>query len=154
MLTAVLYDHVVELTARVGAAHDATADADPVTRLGAPAQAFYQGIREARDARRAVQCSASLLPETLGEPVHGMPQEALTASLLPALERLLSGVVFWGRRIRSHGFGLSLHGDDDDAGSLQAPAPGYASLPGTGLMAALAPAGVPDKSGQLRRASR
>ena len=33
MLTEILYDHVVALTARVGAAHDATAAADPVTRL-------------------------------------------------------------------------------------------------------------------------
>jgi AcrR family transcriptional regulator len=186
MLTEILYDHVVALTARVGAAHDATAAADPVTRLASLVQAFYDGVLDAPDEHRALLYSANLLPaepqrkvkgrygvlleiflETLGQIAPGLPPRALTMSLLPTLERLLSGVVFWS-------------GTDGDAVD-----PGYASMvtsmmlagvgaaavggeivdafatgpgsesgagphprPAAGLFAALAPAAVPAKSGR------
>jgi AcrR family transcriptional regulator len=192
MLTEILFDHVVALTGRVGAAHDATAEADPATRLAALVQAFHDGVLAAPDAHRALLFSVMLLPaepqrsvkgryralleifvETLGQVAPGLAPSALTTSLLPALERLLSGVVFWGgadadavdphyprmvtammlaaaHALVSSGAMPAL---DCDPGADEAPGPGSQSGAGprlepAGLLAALSPAVAPAKSGR------
>jgi AcrR family transcriptional regulator len=183
MLTEILYDHVVELTERVGAAHDATAEAQPVARLGALVRAFHEGVLAAPDAHRALLFNATMLPaepqrnvkgrygvlleiflETLGQIAPALPVDAVTMSLLPALERLLSGVVFWGcadagavdARYASMvtcmmvAAAVALTSDDAMAGgeggsqSGEHPHP----RPTAGLFATLAPAAVPEKSGR------
>lgn len=183
LLAEVLHDHVVELTERVGAAHDATAEVAPVVRLGALVQAFHDGVLAAPDAHRALLFSTTMLPaepqrnvkgrygvlleiflETLGQIAPALPVDALTMSLLPALERLLSGVVFWSgadagavdagyaamvtsMMVAAAGAlssGDAMAGTDGGSQSDEGPH----ARPTAGLFAALAPRAVPAKSGR------
>jgi AcrR family transcriptional regulator/antitoxin (DNA-binding transcriptional repressor) of toxin-antitoxin stability system len=114
LLGDILIDHVLCLTQRVGAAHDATEAASPVARLHALVLAFHETVLAARDAHRAMLFNIGLLPprwqsavlgryrlllDTFVEPVLAavpdLPLEHARAALLPLLERLLSGPVFW-----------------------------------------------------------
>ncbi len=181
LLAEILYDHVVELTERVGAAHDATTEVAPVVRLAALVQAFHEGVLAAPDAHRALLFSTTMLPaepqrnvkgrygvlleiflETLGQIAPTLPVGALTMSLLPALERLLSGVVFWSGAdagaVDAHYASMvtammvaaagALAADDagTDGGSQSDELPH--ARPTAGLFAALAPRAVPAKSGR------
>ena len=114
LLVDILVDHVLMLTERVGAAYDANETADPVTRLHILVLTLHQAVLEARDAHRAMLFNTALLPPQSQSAVRGryrvlleMFVETLCAAVpelvrrdavsfaLPALDRLLSGVVFW-----------------------------------------------------------
>lgn len=114
LLTDILVEHVITLTRRIGAAHDATADASPATRLEAMVLAFHTAVLAAPDAHRAMLFNTALLPpkwqvsvrgryrymlevfvETLVEAVPALAPRDAGGVLLPALERLLGGSVFW-----------------------------------------------------------
>ena len=177
MLTEILYDHVVVLTERVGAAHDATADVDAATRLTALVRAFHEGVQAAADAHRALLYSVTLLPaeaqrsvkgrygalleifvETLRQVAPRVAPELVPTRLLPVLERLLSGVVFWGcadadavdpqypgmvtTLVMAAAYELTTRGRTVDEGT------GRTSGFGAGLLAGLSRAVEPGKSGR------
>ena len=114
LLGDILVDHVLWLTQLVGAAYDETETAEPIARLNALVLVSHETVLRGRDAHRAMLFNLALLPphwqsavlgryrlllDTCVEPivlaVPSLTREHATATLLPVLERLLSGPVFW-----------------------------------------------------------
>jgi len=114
LLGDILVDHVLRLTELVCAAYDATEAAAPAARLNALVLAFHETVLRGRDAHRAMLFNLALLPpqwqsavlgryrlllDTFVEPIRAaVPALSLDHArgvLLPLLEQMLSGPVFW-----------------------------------------------------------